>query len=118
MQLEIEDLEKQRTAIIAKKSTVEKKVMFRDLNENQKCNTSVNDRKFFLDVIKIIAYRTETALGNIIKNQMDSPQHARSLIRKLYSCDADIELDHLNYLLIVKLHKTNHWADDCILEYL
>ena len=118
MQLEIKDLENKRTGIIAKKNEVEKKILFKDLDENQKFSTSVNERKFFLDTIKIIAYRAETALCNIIKKQMASPQQARTLIRKLYSSDADIELDQLNALLIVKIHRTNHWADDCILEYL
>ena len=92
--------------------------MFKDLDENQKFSTSVNERKFFLDTIKIIAYRAETALCNIIKKQMTSPQQARSLIRKLYSADADIEVDQKNATLIVKLHRTNLWADDKILEYL
>jgi hypothetical protein len=118
MQLEIEDLEKQRAEIIVRKKSIEKKILFKDLDENQKFNTSVNERKFFLDTIKIIAYRAETALCNIIKKQMASPQQARTLIRKLYSADADIELDTNNSVLIVKLHRTNHWADDRIMEYL
>jgi hypothetical protein len=118
MQLEIEDLEKQRTEIIEKKKSVEKKIFFKDLDENQKFSTSVNERKFFLDTIKIIAYRAETALCNIIKKQMPAPQQARSLIRKLYSADAYMELDEINSALIVKIHRTNHWADDNILEYL
>ena len=49
---------------------------------------------------------------------MASPEQARSLVRKLYTTDADIEIDENNNILIVKLHLTNHWADDKILEYL
>jgi hypothetical protein len=118
MQLEIEDLEKQRTTIIEKKNATEKKISFKDLDENQKFDTSVNERKFFLDTIKIIAYRAETAMCNMIKKQMSSPQEARSLIRKFYTSDADIELNQTESALIVKLHATNHWSDDKLLEYL
>jgi len=118
MQLEIEDLEKRRTMIIEMKKTTDRKILFKDLDENQKFNTSINERKFFLDTIKIIAYRAETALCNIIKKQMTSPQQARTLIRKLYTADADTELDPKKAMLIVKLHRTNLWADDKILEYL
>ena len=118
LQMEIEDLEKQRAAIIAQKKATDKKILFKDLDENQKFTTSINERKFFLDTIKIIAYRAETALCNIIKKQMSSPEQARTLIRKFYSADADIELDKNNSALIVKLHRTNHWADDGILEFL
>jgi len=118
LQLEIENLEKQRAEIVEKKNATEKKILFKDLDENQKFDTSVNERKLFLDTIKIIAYRAETALCNIIKNEMASPEQVRSLIRKFYSADADIELDQDNSTLIVKLHRTNHWANDKILEYL
>jgi hypothetical protein len=118
LQLEIKDLEKKRTAIIEKKKSIDKKILFKDLDENQKFTTSVNERKFFLDVIKIIAYHAETALCNIIKKQMASPQQARTLMRKLYTVDADIERNESNSVLIVKLHRTNHWADDKILEML
>jgi len=118
MQLEIEDLENQKTTIIEKKKTTEKKILFKDLNDNQKFSTSINERKFFLDTIKIIAYRAETSMCNIIKKQMASPQQARSLIRKLYTSDADIEIDNNNANLIVNLHRTNHRADDYILEFL
>jgi hypothetical protein len=118
MQLEIEDLEKKRRIIIEKKNAVDKKITFKDLDENQKFNTSLNERKFFLDTIKIIAYRAETAMCNLIKKQMTSPAQARSLLRKLYTSDADIELDQTNSRLIVKLHRTNHWYEDEILEYL
>jgi hypothetical protein len=118
LQLEIENLEKQRIEIIEKKNTTEKKKLFEDLDENHKFDTSVNERKFFLDTIKIIAYRAETALCNIIKKQMTSPQQARTLIRKLYTADADMEVDEINAALIVKIHRTNHWADDKLLEYL
>ena len=118
MKLEIESLEKQRTELIEKKKSVEKKLLFKDLEEDQKFQTAVNERKFFLDTIKIIAYRAETALCNIIEKRMASPQQARSLMRKLYSADADIEPDYSNHILKVNLHRTNHWADDDILLYL
>jgi hypothetical protein len=118
LQLEIEDLEKQRRVRIEKKKNTNKKILFKDMDENQKFRTSVNERKFFLDTIKIIAYRAETALCNIIRNQMASPEQARSLMRKLYTADADIEPDEMKQCLTVKIHRTNHWADDKILEYL
>jgi hypothetical protein len=118
LQLEIEDLENRRAAIIEQKKSTEKKILFKDLDENQKFSASVNERKLFLDAIKIIAFRSETAMCNIIKPQMASPQQARTLIRKFYSSYADTEIDENNSILIVKIHGTNHWADDKILEYL
>ena len=115
---EIEDLEKEKMEIIQKKKNTSQKIPFADLDDNQKFDTSVNERKFFLDIIKVIAYRAETAMCNIIKKQMASPEQVRSLIKKLYTSDADIETDYVNNRILVKIHHTNHWADDKILQYL
>jgi len=93
LKIEIEKLEIEKSEIIQKKKNTLKKIPFSDLDDNQKFDTSVNVRKFFLDTIKVIAYRAETALCNTIKKQMTSPEQARSLMRKLYSADADIETD-------------------------
>jgi hypothetical protein len=49
---------------------------------------------------------------------MASPEKARTLIRKFYSSDADITEDKTNNRLMVKLHRTNHWNEDKILEKL
>jgi len=116
--MEIEDLEKQKAEIIQKKKNTKKKIPFGDLDDNQKFDTAVNERKYFMDIIKIIAYLAETAMCNTIKKQMSAPEQARTLMRKLYSSDADIETDNVNNTLTVKIHNTNHWADDKILQYL
>jgi hypothetical protein len=115
---EIEKLEIEKQEIIQKKKNTKKKIKFGDLDDNLKFDTAVNERKLFLDTIKVIAYRAETAMCNIIKKQMSSPTQARSLIRKLYAADADMETDEANKILTVKIHNTNHWADDKILQNL
>jgi hypothetical protein len=111
----IEELQQKKKEIIEKKKTTDRKITFDKLNENQKFDTSLNDKKFFLDTIKIIAYRAETAMANLIKKEMSNPEQARSLIRRIYSSDADIEVDKEQKLLKVKLHCSNHWADDKVM---
>ena len=115
---EIEVLQEKRTDIIGQKKATDKKITFADVNENQIFETSINERKFFLDTIKIIAYRAETALANMIKKKMATPERARSLIRTIYQSDADIKVDNDNKILHVKIHRSNHWADDEIIEFL
>ncbi|MDR0573666.1 MAG: hypothetical protein LBG96_06480 [Tannerella sp.] len=105
----------QKQEIIGKKSQTGKKITFGEAFENQKFLTCVNERKFFLDAIKIIAYQAETAMVNRIKKQMANPEQARSLIRKFYRADADIIVDNEKQVLHVKIHRTDHWADDKIL---
>jgi len=97
--------------VLAKKDT-KKKIPFNDLSDHQMFDASLNERKFFLDTIKVIAYRAETAMCNTIKKEISTPEQELSIIRKLYSADANIETDLLNKILLVKIHNTNHWADD------
>jgi hypothetical protein len=52
----IDDLKRTRLEIIDKKKTVNKKITFFELEEYQKFDPSINERQFFLDTIKIIAY--------------------------------------------------------------
>ena len=52
--MEIEDLEKEKMEIIQKKKNTQKKIPFGDLDDNLKFDTSVNERKFFLDTLKVM----------------------------------------------------------------
>jgi hypothetical protein len=115
---EIDVLQKKRTDIIVQKKETDKKVMFGEVYENKVFETSINEQKFFLDTLKIIAYRAETALANLIKKQMSVPAQARSLIRKIYQSDADIKVDQEKKILHVKIHRSNHWADDKVIDFL
>ena len=115
---EIEYLEKRKKEVLSKRNSTAYKIPFNQLPDNLKFDTAVNERNFFLDIIKIIVYRSETAMCNIIKELMSNPQEARSLMRRLYSADADIETDLVNNILKVNIHNTNNWADDKILKKL
>jgi len=71
---EIEDFEKELSEIKEKKSKEKKKITFAQLPENEKFTNAINKRKYFLDTIKMIAYRSETAMANIIKKKMSNPK--------------------------------------------
>jgi hypothetical protein len=70
---EIDSLQNKQAGIKAQKKAIPKKITFAEAYENKAFETSVNEQKFFLDTIKIIAYRAETALANLIKTQMSVP---------------------------------------------
>ena len=115
---EIDALQEKRNQIIAQKKDTDKKIMFGETYENKALETSINEQKFFLDTIKIIAYRAETAMANLIKKKMATPERARSLIRTIYQSDADIKVDSEKKILHVNIHRSNHWADDVIVDFL
>lgn len=115
---DIEQLENQIQNVKTKKSGTDRKITFSQLPDNEKFDNAINVRKHFMDTIKIIAYRSETAMCNTIKKHMGHPNEARQLIRELYRSDADIKPDYENKKLTVYLHKLNHWKDDKVIEIL
>jgi hypothetical protein len=71
-----------------------------------------------MDNIKMIAYRAETAMYNMIKNQLSHPDEDRKLLQQIYTSDADIIPDYSNKTLTVKLHNLNNKKDDKAVQYL
>jgi len=115
---EIEHFEKEVAEIKEKKTSVDKKITYAQLPENEKFTNAINERKYFLDTIKMIAYRSETAMANIIKKKMSNPDHARVLLKQIYTSDANLKPDNEKKQLIVELHRFNTWHDDKIVEFL
>ncbi|WP_320043013.1 putative transposase [uncultured Desulfobacter sp.] len=47
-------------------------------------------RKRLMDTIKMIAYRAETSMGNLLKDETTDMATARRLLQDLYVTEADI----------------------------
>lgn len=115
---EISALEKEIESVKEKKSGLNKKIAYAELPEKDKFTNAINERKHFLDTIKMIAYRAETAMANMIKKEMSNPDHARVLLKQIYSSDANIKPDYEKGILTVELHSLNTWKDDRIVQKL
>jgi hypothetical protein len=115
---EIEQYENEISEIKQEKKMVERKITYSQLPENEKFTNAINERKYFLDTIKMIAYRSETAMANIIKKKMTNPEHARVLLKQIYSSDANLKPDYQKKILTVELHRLNTWQADKIVEFL
>ena len=115
---EIIFLESEINQIKDKKKQIPRKITFSELPENEKFENVINKRKLFLDTIKIIAYRAETAMANIIKERMSHPDEARVLLKQVYKTDANIYPDYERKILTVELFRMTYWKDDIIIEEL
>lgn len=63
----------------------------------------------------MIAYRAETAMANALRESLTRADEARTLLRALYSNEADLLPDHQNKTLTVRLHHlANQSADQAI----
>jgi hypothetical protein len=57
-----------------------------------------------IDTIKLIAYRAETALAQLAREEMHRLDDARSLIRQLFRTEVDLIPDQQSKTLTVRLH--------------
>jgi hypothetical protein len=87
-----------------------KHVKLSDLPQEDRFKMLGMKSKYFIDVIKLVAYRTETAMVNIARQTMRHQDEARSLLRSLYATDADILPDYEGGKLTVRLHQP---ANNC-----
>jgi len=62
--------------------------------------------KQFIDTIKVIGYRAETAMANTLREHMSHPDEARTLLEALYRSHADLLPDYTQQTLTVCLHHT------------
>ena len=115
---EIEQKEAEIELIKLQKKSVPRKITYSDLPENEKFDNVINQRKHFLDTIKLIAYRAETALSNMAKEHMSHKDESRLLLKQIYKTDANLIIDDKNQKLIVEIHRLAHWKDDIVLEEL
>ncbi len=118
MHQEIKGLEAQIITIKDNKKKADRKITFASLPPTEKFTNAINVRKQFMDNIKMIAYRAETAMYNMIKNQLSHPDEDRKLLQQIYTSDADIIPDYSNKTLTVKLHNLNNKKDDKAVQYL
>ena len=76
------------------------------------------EKKHFLDTIKLIAYRAETALVELARDKMHRLDDARSVIRQLFRTEVDLIPDQQNKTLTVRLHPLTTEVRDQVLRYI
>lgn len=118
LRTDIEELEQEADHIKQKKEQVPRKIQFSQLPENAKFDNATNHRKAFLDIVKMIAYRAETAMANMIKPNMSHPDEARKLLQQVYRSDANLWVNKTKNELCVELHRMSYWKDDKLIQKL
>jgi len=89
--------------------------------DSPKCQTvTVSPAKpgDFPSLVKMIAYRAETALANRLSEHLSRPHEARRMLCALYTTDADLLPDPAAGTLTVRLHHGANAANDLAIEKL
>ena len=87
-----------------------KHVLLADLPKEDRFRKLGMKSKYLVDTIKLVAYRAETAMVNIVGKTMNRGATARSLLRALYSTEADILPDYEKKTLTIRLHQLATWS--------
>jgi hypothetical protein len=103
------DIEREDTALDQlkkKRKETTKHLIFAELPEADRFLKLATRSKHFIDTIKIIAYRAETAMAHVVRERLNAhhQDEARALIRDLCTTPADLTPDHQSKTLTITLH--------------
>lgn len=115
---EIQQLENQLEQLKNKLVQTPKHIDWHELPQPDKFEQLKPSRKRLLDTIKMIAYRAETALVNIVREKLTRKDDARSLIRDLCMSDADILPDLDSGTLTIQVHSMANPRSNRAIEHL
>ena len=90
----------------------------KDLPESDRFAQLKTARKHFVDTIKLMAYRAETALVLLAREKLARLDDGRALVRHVLSSAADILPDPVAKTLTVRLHRLASAAHDAALLHL
>ncbi len=92
--------------------------LLKDLPEQERFAQLRTAKKHFVDTIKLIAYRAETALVHVVREKLARADDARALVRQVFGSAVDLAPDPLAKTLTVRLHRLSSGIHDAALEHL
>lgn len=108
---EIEKLKRQR-------KDTPRHIPVQDLPEPDRFTRLRTERKYFLDTIKMIAYRAETSMASTLREKLKRSDDARALLRQIYDTEVDLSPNLEAKTLTVHLHHLTQAAHDAAARYL
>lgn len=128
----VKDFEKQKSDLLdAITATAADLQALKELRKNTKHHITIaelpEDRKFLqlsthskhlIDTIKMIAYRAETAMVSLARENMTRWDDAHTLLRSIYTQTVDIMPDEEKKELHIRIHNAANHADDQTIDAL
>jgi len=111
-------LRKEVDELKAQRKVTQRHIPYKDLPEDSRFDRLSTQSKHLVDTIKMIAYRAETAMAQIVRQQMSRHDDARSLLRAIYSTEVDLIPDEQVKTLTVRLHPLANTSSDEALRHL
>ncbi|VAW87180.1 hypothetical protein MNBD_GAMMA16-1411 [hydrothermal vent metagenome] len=115
---DIEALQKNVDELKQQRKEVSKHVDFSALPKDEQFSKLSTQSKGFIDTIKMIAYRAETAMANTIGDNYSNSDNVKKLLQSLYTTEADLIPDSENKTLTVRLHHMANNQSDVVIRKL
>jgi len=115
---EIEHFEHHLEGVKKELKETPKHITWGELEDKDKFQHLRPERKQFLDTVRMVAYRAETAMAAHLKSSTVDTPAARQILLDLFSTEADIIPDQENNILYVQIHGASRPAVNRVLEKL
>ncbi len=101
----IQELKKQETDLIWQRVQIPARITLKEMPQSKRYNKLKTESKLFLNIIKMICYRAETALAQQLTPVFaKAKQEKRMLVKQIFNTAADLKPDQKNRTLTVKLY--------------
>jgi hypothetical protein len=114
----IASLQKEVVELKARRKATKRHIPYQELPPEARFDRLSTQSKHFIDTIKMIAYRAETAMAQVLRQKMTRHDDARSLLRAIYSTEADIVPDPQAKTLTIRLHPLANASCDLAVRHL
>lgn len=118
MQEGIDGLSKAIAALKKQRQETPHHLAVKDLPEQDRFSRLATERKHFVDTLKMISYRAETAMASVLRDRLARHDDARALARQIYDTDVDLLPDLEAKTLTIYLHHLTQAAHDEALRHL
>jgi hypothetical protein len=118
LQESIASLQKEIDELKALRKATKRHIPYKELPPEARFDRLSTQSKHFIDIIKMIAYRAETAMAQILRQNMTRHDDARSLLRAIYSTEVDIVPDPQANTLTIRLHPFANTSSDLAVRHL
>jgi len=115
---QIHDLQAEIADLKLRRKATPHHITAAQLPEDQRFRRLNTKSKDFIDTIKMITYRAETAMALILREHMSRLDDARTQLREVYTTEADLVPDLFAGTLTIRIHHMANRAADTAVEHL
>jgi hypothetical protein len=100
----IEELVKDQLDFEAQRTKVKPRITLKEMPDETRYNRLKTESKMFINNIKMISYRAETSVANILAEYLNDDKEKRMLVKQIINNNVDIYPDYENQTLTITLH--------------